>query len=92
MFDQQQLIQNMLSMARVSFDTGVQAMDTFQAQAEKTISFAIDSMNTVQVETRKSFDTWMTSVKKAREAYMKAVEDGLDNLEQQVSRASEKSR
>jgi len=73
----------MLQIVRVSLETGMRSMDIFQQQAEKAVEFTLNSTNLGQSETQKSLKAWMDNVKKARDMYAQAIEEGLKNLENQ---------
>lgn len=82
---QNQWIQEMIKMARVSLEAGVKNMDAFQAQAEKAMAIAMENAATAQDEARKALDAWMENVNRARKIYTDTIEEGLSSLEKKVS-------
>jgi hypothetical protein len=88
MSEQEKWMSNVMNMARMSIEAGMQSMDTFQAQAEKVLDMAMNNVNVVQEETHKAMDSWMENVKKAREVYVGAIEEGLVNFQKQAKNAT----
>ena len=84
--DQGQWVNGMLNMARISVETGLRSMDTFQKQAEKAIELTVNNTDLVQDESRKALSGWMDNVKKSHQVYVDAIEEGLSNLEKHFSR------
>jgi len=85
MTDQGQWITGMLSMARISFETTMRSMDILPQQAEKALELSMSNTKMLQDETRKAFANWLENVNKARQIYVDAVENGLVNLESQMT-------
>jgi len=75
----------MMGIARVSLETGLRSMDIFQQQAEKAIEFTMNNANLVQDETRSVISEWMKNMQKARKMYEDTLQQGLKDLEEQVS-------
>ena len=75
----------MMGIARVSLETGLRSMDIFQQQAEKAIEFTMNNANQVQDETRSLISDWMKNMQKARKTYEDTLQQGLKDLEEQVS-------
>jgi len=75
----------MMGIARVSLETGLRSMDIFQQQAEKAIEFTMNNANLVQDETRSVISEWMKNMQKARKMYEDTLQQGLKELEEQVS-------
>ncbi|MDJ0762596.1 MAG: hypothetical protein QNJ97_06360 [Myxococcota bacterium] len=90
MGDQSQWVQDMIRIARSSFEMGIQSMDMAQAQAQKNIEVMMANAGTQQDVTKSSLESWFDSVNKARKLYLDTIEEGLSNLEQQFS--SDKKR
>ncbi len=86
MTEQQKWIGDVLNLFRITFESGIRNMDTFQEQAEKALELTMSNSDVAQDEVRKSFDAWIDNVKKSRQVYTSAVEEGLANLEQQFSK------
>ncbi|MCP4600990.1 MAG: hypothetical protein GY847_10775 [Proteobacteria bacterium] len=85
MTSQNKLMNDMLNMARSSFDAGANVMDTFEKQAEKAIDLSVSNTDLAQEETRKAFDGWLDNTKKARKIYTDSIEECFTTLEQQFS-------
>ena len=75
----------MMGIARVSLETGLRSMDIFQQQAEKAIEFTMNNANLVQDETRSVISEWMKNMQNARKMYEDTLQQGLKDLEEQVS-------
>jgi hypothetical protein len=84
MQNQDKWIKNVLGMAKASFESSVRTMDTFQHQAEKAIDLALNNVSIIQEEGKRELNTWVENVKNAQKIYNDAVQDGLNNLENQL--------
>ena len=62
---QQRWIQDMLKIARVSFETGMQSMDLSEAQAQKTIEAVIAGSEAIKADTEAVLKDWQSNVKRA---------------------------
>ncbi len=76
---------NMMKMVKLSFETGIKSMDTFQAQAEKAMEQTMKGASVAQGEALKSYDSWVENVKAARKAYVDAIEQGVSSVEQHIN-------
>lgn len=84
MQNQDKWMKNVLGMAKASFESSVRTMDTFQHQAEKAIDLALNNVSIMQEEGKRELTTWVENVKNAQKVYNDAVQDGLNNLENQL--------
>lgn len=84
MTNQQQWMKDVLSLARLSFETGVKSMDTFHEQIEKALQMTMD-LTAVPEEGRKAVSGWLENMKKGRKMYTDAVDEGLKKLEETLA-------
>lgn len=74
------MIDNMIGMARSSIETGRKNMQAFQQQAETIFSVSMNNLSRFQEETQKGLNTLMQNTYKARDMYFDAVDKSLENL------------
>jgi polyhydroxyalkanoate synthesis regulator phasin len=80
MIDQEKIMNNMMEIARVSMETGLENINILQRQAEKSIDLAINNTNILQEESRKGITNMMEGIKKSQEICREVVNDGVTNL------------
>jgi hypothetical protein len=90
MQSQDNWVQNVLGIAKASFESSVRTMDTFQHQAEKAIDLALNNVSMLQEEGKRELTAWVENIKKAQKIYNDAVQDGLSKLENQLKTTKHK--
>jgi hypothetical protein len=79
--DQKQIVKQMLDFHKSSFRNSFNAMVMLQDQSEKVINSFFSQAGWVPDDLKKAMNDWVSTYKKGRDEFKKAVDENFDRVE-----------
>lgn len=75
MFDQKQITNEIVGMAKATIETGIRNMEIAQQQTEKVMNLTVDNAVLIQNESRKNLENLIGGMKKAQQLYRDTISE-----------------
>lgn len=84
--ENKELVKQMVSLQKTSFDNGFNMLVALQDQMEKMVNTFVDQSPWLPTEGRKAFANLITTYRKGREDLKKLVDDGYKKVEDYIGK------